>query len=279
MSALAGLIRDNRLEMLDDNLFLGRASHSSGARIYGGQVLAQAISAAQQTVPGAHRLHSMHAYFLLMGDPARPVIYDVDRIRDGRSFVTRRVVARQHGRAIFNCSLSFQLPEDGFVHQQAMPDVPGPEELTSDAERYAAFFPDSAYAWPIEFRQVAPIDPQRPQHREASAFVWFRAADRVPDELTLHQQLLAYASDNPILLTALRPHGVTHISPGMMIATIDHALWFHAPLRVDDWLLYEIVSPFAGGGRGLSHARVYNRDGVLVASAAQEGLIRQRRSN
>ncbi len=276
--ALEELIRDNRLEQLDDDLFRGRATHDSGQRIYGGQVLAQAISAAQQTVVSGQVLHSMHAYFLLMGDPGRPVIYDVERIRDGRSFATRRVVARQHGRAIFNCALSFQGEEAGFGHQRPMPDVADPAQLRSDAELYADFLPPGSddYGWPLEFRQVDPIDPAAPQRRAPEARVWFRAAGALPDEPGVHQQLLAYASDNPILVSALRPHAVTHFSPGMMVVTLDHAIWFHAPFRIDDWLLYDIDSPFAGGGRGLAMGRIYDRGGRLVASVSQEGLIRQR---
>lgn len=275
--ALAELIANNRLQEIDTCLYMGRASHRAGGRIYGGEVLAQALSAAQQTVESRYGLHSLHSYFLRPGDPARPVIYDVDPIRDGRSFCTRRVVARQRGKAIFNAAISFQQPEEGFVHQAAMPEVPGPEDLATDAELYSEFFPVHEYGWPLEFRQVSPMNLREPTAMEPVSYTWFRATERIGDDLSEHQQLLAYASDNPILITALRPHGVSHLDPGTMIITIDHALWFHRPFRVDEWLLYEVHSDAAGGGRGLSRGRIYNRGGELVVSVSQEGLIRRRR--
>jgi len=282
--ALADVIAANRLEKLDDNLFRGYGTWGSGVRLYGGQVLSQAMSASQQTVPGPFVLHSMHAYFMRPGDPARAVIYDVDIIREGKSFVTRRVVARQHGAAIFSCQLSYQRTEQGFDHQKPMPEVAGPEGLPTDDELlstalYDARMPPESRlspGWPIEYRQLDPVDLVNPGRHSAETQIWFRAGHAVDGDLALHQQLLAFASDHNILITALRPHGVSFTSPGMQIATLDHAIWFHRPFRIDDWLLYVVESPSACNARGLGLGRVYDRSGVLVASVSQEGLIRQR---
>ncbi len=283
--ALADVVAANRLEMLDDNLFRGHGTWGSGVRLYGGQVLSQAMSAAQQTVSDAFNLHSMHAYFMRPGDPQRAVIYDVDVIREGRSFVTRRVVARQHGAAIFSCQLSYQRPEPGFDHQRPMPAVGAPEGLPSDAELFAAATFDSRMplesrlsspGWPIEYRQLDPVDMVNPGRHPPESLIWFRTTDPIDGSLALHQQLLAFASDHSILITALRPHEVSLASPGMQIATLDHAIWFHRPFRIDEWLLYEIHSPSASNARGLSLGRIYNRGGELIASVSQEGLIRQR---
>lgn len=282
--ALADVIAANRLEKLDDNLFRGYGTWGSGVRLYGGQVLSQAMSAAQQTVSECFTLHSMHAYFMRPGDPARAVIYDVDIIREGKSFVTRRVVARQHGAAIFSCQLSYQRTEPGFDHQSPMPQAVGPEGLPTDDELVSAALYDSrtppesrlAPGWPIEYRQLDPVNLTNPSRHSAESKIWFRAAETVNGDLALHQQLLAFASDHNILITALRPHGVSFTSPGMQIATLDHAIWFHRPLRIDDWLLYVIESPSACNARGLGLGRIYDRSGVLVASVSQEGLIRQR---
>jgi acyl-CoA thioesterase-2 len=274
--ALNELIADNRLEKLDVYLFRGKASHDSGQRIYGGQVMAQAISAAQQSVDPAFTLHSFHGYFLRPGDVAMPVIYEVDPIRDGSSFVTRRIVAKQKGRAIFNCSTSFQRQEQGLSHQTEMPVVVPPDELKTDEELYRAVIPDSDYPWPIEFRQVDPMNFTDLKPKQPLSYTWFKAAGPVPEDPCIHQQLLAYASDNPILSTALRPHSLILVSPTVMVATLDHALWLHRPFRIDDWLLFESRSDSASGGRGIGHGRVFNRQGELVASAMQEGLVRLR---
>lgn len=276
-NALLDLITSNRLEMLDDNLFQGRSTWGGGVRIYGGQVMSQSLSAAQQTVPVGQVLHSMHAYFMRPGDPARPVIYDVESIRDGKSFVTRRVTARQHGHAIYSCEASFQKVEQGYEHQHPMPVVEGPEHLASDAEHLAKLPPDVRHptGWPIEYRQVHPITTMNPPPMEPCNFVWLKAAGSLPDELALHQQLLAFASDNHLLSTALRPHGLRGMSENMQVSTIDHSLWFHRPFRMDDWLLYELYSPSASNARGFSLGRIFDRHGSLVASAAQEGLIRE----
>lgn len=275
--ALADLLACNQLDEIDINLYTGRAAHNSGGRIYGGQVLAQALSAAQRTVPDAFTLHSLHSYFLRMGDPNRPVVYEVDPIRDGRSFSTRRVVARQYGKAIFSAALSFQVHEEGFEHARSMPAVPGPESLLSDQERYRDFFKGSDYGWPLEFRQVDPQPLENPAASPAVSHTWFKTVENIGDDLASHQQMLAYASDNPILITALRPHGVSHLDPAVMVVTLDHALWFYQPFRVDDWLLYEVQSDVAGHGRALSRGRIYNRAGHLVAAVTQEGLLRSRR--
>lgn len=275
---LQRLIDCHQLESLDDNLFRGYSSGLGRARVYGGDVLAQSLSAAQQTVADGYELHSMHAYFLRPGDRDRGILYDVEPIREGRSFCTRRVVARQHGKAIFNAALSFQRPEPGYSHQALMPDVPGPEQLRSDEDIFLEYFQvDSGLpSWPMEYRQVSPIDLKNPEPSEPVSYVWFKACERLPDDPGVHQRLLAYASDNPILVTALRPHGVSYMDKRVMVTTLDHALWFHRPFRVDDWLLYEIHSDNAGGGRGLGRGRIFNRNGELVVSVAQEGLIRQR---
>lgn len=273
------LIRSIRLEELDTNLFRGNAGRGPGKRIYGGQVLAQALNAAEQTVNGQFQVHSLNSYFLRLGDNSRPVIYEVDPIRDGRSFCTRRVVARQYGKAIFSATISFQIPEQSFEHQAPMPEVPGPEGLASDAELYSELFGGGQLGWPLEFRQVAPIDHREPRPMEPASYVWFKAAEAIDEDedLCLHQQLLAYASDNPILVTALRPHGVSFIDRNIIVITLDHTLWFHQPLRVDDWLLYEVHSDIARNGRGLARGRIFNRSGELVVSVAQEGVLRRRR--
>ncbi|MBB3048752.1 acyl-CoA thioesterase-2 [Litorivivens lipolytica] len=272
--ALADLLACNQLEEIDINLYTGRAAHNSGGRIYGGQVLAQALSAAGRTVPQEFTLHSMHAYFLRMGDPDRQVVYEVEAIRDGRSFMTRRVVAQQYGRAIFSAMLSYQVEEDGFEHARTMPDVPPPEALISDDQRLKKYFPNRTGLWPIEFRKVNPPDLDNLQPSEAVSYNWFRATDNVGEDLATHQQLLAYASDNPILITALNPHGVSFLNPDMATISLDHALWFYKPFRVDDWLLYETHSDVAANGRAWCRGRIYNRKGELVAAATQEGLLR-----
>lgn len=274
--ALQDLITSNRLEMLDDNLFRGRSTWGPKVRIYGGQVMSQSLSAAQQTVPEGLVLHSMHAYFMRAGDPGRPVIYDVEAIRDGKSFVTRRVTARQHGHPIYSCESSFQKVESGYEHQHPMPEIEGPETLATDQTLFAKLRPEGQATgdWPIEYRQVHPVATEIPELAAPQNYVWLRAAGALPDDLALHQQLLAFASDTHLLATSLRPHGVR---PGktLQMSTLDHSLWFHRPFRIDDWLLYELYSPSSSNARGFSLGRIFDRQGQLVASAAQEGLIRQ----
>ncbi len=271
-----------RLERLEKTLFRGQSQDLAFGAVFGGQVIGQALSAAKQTVAEDRRVHSLHAYFLRPGDANKPIVYDVDCIRDGKSFTTRRIVAIQNGRAIFNMSASFQRDEDGFSHQDPMPEVEGPDGLTSELElarRFQHLIPESIRDKitgdkPIELRPIKPINPLQPDVRPPDHCVWFRAVDRMPDDLRVHQYVLAYASDFSFLTTALRPHGVSILTPGMQIASLDHAMWFHRDFRMDDWLLHVIHSPSASGARGLVRGQWYSTDGKLVASTVQEGLMR-----
>ncbi len=273
------------LERLEDRLFRGQSQDLGWGRVFGGQVFGQALSAASQTVPPERIVHSAHAYFLRPGDVARPIVYEVDAIRDGGSFTTRRVVAIQHGRAIFHLSASFQIEEEGFSHQDAMPEVPPPEELLSEqqlAQQAIAMIPE---AWreralrerPLELRPVDPVNPLAPDARDPRHQVWYRAAGPLPDDPALHRYLLAYGSDFSFLGTCLRPHGKSWLSRGMQIASLDHAMHFHRPFRLDDWLLHVVESPTASGARGLVRGRFFSRDGRLIATTMQEGLIRKRK--
>jgi len=282
-SVLGELLGLLRLERLENTLFRGQSQDLGWGAVFGGQVLGQALSAAQQTVPDERQVHSFHGYFLRSGDVRRPIVYEVECIRDGKSFTTRRVVAIQNGRAIFSMSASFQAPEPGYEHHAEMPAAPDPEGLPSETElarRLGDRIPEPLRSRaladkPIEIRPVDPVDPLRPEPRPPRRLVWFRAADTLPDDPALHGYLLAYASDFHFVTTAMQPHGVSWLSPGMQVASLDHAMWFHAPLRLDEWLLYVIDSPAAGGGRGLVRGSFYSRDGRLVASTAQEGLMRR----
>ena len=271
------------LEPLEHNLYRGRSPQVGWQRVFGGQVIGQALVAACRTVEG-RRPHSLHAYFLLAGDPKVPIVYEVERLRDGKSFTTRRVKAIQHGRAIFAMSASFQVEETGFDHQVAMPEVPGPETLPTDAQMKAgvlAQMPDPVRAYyererPIELR---PVDFERyasRQPREPRFSVWIRATAPLPDDPAVHQCVLAYASDLTLLDSSLVAHGRTVFERSIQAASLDHALWFHRPFRADDWLLYTQDSPSASGARGFSRGLIFTRDGTLVASVAQEGLIRPR---
>ena len=284
--ALVDLVAQLQLERIEENLFRGQSQDLGWGTVFGGQVLGQALSAAVQTVEPSRAVHSLHAYFLRPGDVKHPIVYDVDRIRDGSSFATRRIVAIQRGLPIFNMAASFQTPEPGFEHQQPMPDVPPPEALPTEQERAtrqasrlppflkALAFGDRAF----EMRSADPEDdPISPRPRAAERMVWMRTPTSLPElSSALHACLLAYASDTGFIATALLPHGVTWIAPGMQVASLDHVMWFHQPLRVDEWLLYVMDSPSAHGARGLVRARIYTRSGTLVASTAQEGLIRRR---
>ena len=284
---LGALVELLSLERLEENLFRGQVEDLGWGRLYGGHVLAQALAAAAQTVPPERLVHSVHAYFLKPGGVDRPVIYDVDRIRDGKSFTTRRVVAIQGGHAIFNLSASFQKDEPGFQHQDVMPAVPPPESLPSDVERgreIAERLPSplrerAMEERPIDMRIVTPIpdDPFAPSAAPPVKLLWMRALGTLPPDQALHRALLAYSSDFSFVTTSLLPHRVTWLTPGMQIASIDHVMWFYGDLRADEWLLYAIDSPIAFGGRGLARGRVFTRDGRLVAATAQEGLIRDRR--
>jgi len=262
--------------------FQGSESGSWIWKCFGGQVVGQALSAASQTVSLDFYAHSLHGYFMLPGDATKPIAYTVDCIRDGKSFVTRRVVAIQNGRAIFSMAASFHKKEKGYEHQDSMPDIDGPEGIESDVEMYrrlADKIPKTIFEKllcnkPIELRVVNPMDAFDPKVMSPEKYVWFKAIDKIPDDTAAHQYMLAYASDFHLVGTALYPHGKTFWSPDMLVASLDHSIWFHSELRMDDWLLYVMKSPRAGKGRGLNMGSIYTRDGQLVASVAQEGLMR-----
>jgi acyl-CoA thioesterase II len=272
------------LERIEENLFRGQSQDLGFHQLFGGQVLGQALSAASQTVEAERPVHSMHAYFLRPGDPGRPVVYTVDRVRDGGSFTTRRVVAIQKGQPLFTMMASFQVEEGGYTHQAGMPEVPAPESLPTDRELLrlkAHLIPERVRDKflgdkPIEMRPVTVVDPFAPQPCEPVKYVWFRAAGPLPEEPRVHRYLLAYASDFNLLTTTLQPHGASFAQRNLRMASLDHALWFHADVRVNDWLLYAMDSPRAGNSRGLARGQIFTRDGLLVASVAQEGLIRLR---
>ena len=271
------------LEHLERNLFRGRSPQDGWQRVFGGQVIGQALVAAANTVEDRFA-HSLHAYFLRPGDPKVPIIYDVDRIRDGRSFTTRRVVAIQHGKAIFSMAASFHVEEDGLTHQADMPDVPTPDELPSESELKALFIdrvPEIIRNYwererPIEMRPVDFSRYMNQEKRKPVQHIWFRANGTLPDSLSIHQSVLAYASDFSLLDTSLIAHGMLLFDPRLMLASLDHAVWFHRPFRADEWLLYTMDSPAAQNARGFNRGAIYARDGSLVASVAQEGLIRER---
>lgn len=271
------------LEQIEINLFRGQ-SHKTGApSVFGGQVLGQALMAASRTVDNYH-VHSLHSYFLRGGDMQAPIIYDVDRIRDGRSFCTRRVVAIQHGRPIFNMSASFQKDEEGFEHQAEMPDVAGPEGLKSDRQlkeeilssKGKEFNPYIMPDWPIEVRRVEDTLPTRkPKIHPPIQHVWFRVHDSLPDDRIIHKCTTAYASDLNLLSTATQPHGISYMAGNVRLATIDHSMWFHRPFKADEWLLYAMESPSSSGCRGFSRGLIFNQEGKLVVSCTQEGLMRK----
>jgi acyl-CoA thioesterase-2 len=271
------------LEPLERNLFRGRSPQVGWQRVFGGQVIGQALVAACRTVEG-RAPHSLHAYFLLPGDPKVPIIYEVERLRDGRSFATRRVKAIQHGQAIFSMSASFHVAEAGFDHAATMPTVPAPEDLPGESEMKAGvlpLMPDPVRAYyererPIELR---PVEFERYTSRAPLGRhfnVWIRATSPLPDDPAIHQCVLAYASDMTLLDSSLIAHGRTVFDRSIQAASLDHALWFHRPFRADEWLLYAQDSPSASGARGFSRGLIFTRDGRLVASVAQEGLIRER---
>jgi acyl-CoA thioesterase-2 len=272
------------LERIEENLFRGQSQDLGWGQVFGGQVLGQALSAATQTVPADRHVHSLHAYFLRPGDAHKPIVYDVDRIRDGASFTTRRVVAVQLGRPIFHMSSSFQLDEPGFDHSDRAPSVKGPDGLESELDqwrRLAAKIPEGARARalaerPIEVTPVDPVDPFAPEEKSPDNAVWLRASGSLPDNPALHRYLLAYCSDFSFVTTSMRPHARTWVDPTMQVASIDHVMWFHRPFKLDDGLLHVMHSPSASGARGLVTGSIFSRDGRLVASTAQEGLIRAR---
>ncbi len=269
--ALNALVALLGLEEIEENLFRGHSQDLGLPQLFGGQVLGQALSAATQTVKEARQVHSLHGYFLRPGDPHRPVVYQVDAVRDGASFTTRRVTAIQKGRPIFFCSASFHGSEQSMAHQMAMPKVTLPEDLDSDPSTRLERFPGH----PIEFLHLGDeAETGQPSRKR----LWFRLTGDMPDDPALHRYLLAYSSDFNLLTTALVPHGITFRDPRLQIASLDHALWFHHDVKINDWLLYDMDSPWAGGARGFARGSIYDRDGRLVASTAQEGLTRLRES-
>lgn len=282
---LQELIAQLTLERIEENLFRGQSQDLGWGVVFGGQVLGQALWAAARTVKAGRHVHSLHAYFLRPGDVTHPIVYDVDRIRDGGSFTTRRVMAIQHGHAIFSVSVSFQDTEPGFGHQATMPAAAAPEDVPTEQDQLRRF--DKVLPEPLLRRALGPRpfehrpihfedDPVSPSRKAPERLVWVRATEALPDDPTLHACLLAYASDHSFLTTALRPHGVSWITPGMQVASLDHSMWFHAPYRLDSWLLYAMESPAAAGARALVRGQLFTRDGQLVVSTAQEGLVRQR---
>jgi acyl-CoA thioesterase-2 len=278
---LADLLKLLELERIEDRIFRGESRDLGGARVFGGQVLGQALTAASYTVRD-RSVHSLHAYFLVAGDVDAPIVYEVDVARDGKSFSNRRVVAIQHGQPIFNMTASFQVPEEGLEHSTPMPQVPGPEglpdvrELAPDVlakvpEKMRRFL---THERPFEFRPVEPIHVIAPPRAAPLRHIWLKTVDHLPDNADLHRNVLAYVSDYQLVSTATLPHGVHFAEGNVQLASLDHAMWFHRPFRVDDWLLYAMESPNASGGRGLALGRIFARDGALVASTAQEGVVR-----
>ena len=278
---LDDLITLLKLERIEENIFRGDSRDIGSPQVFGGQVLGQALSAAQHTVED-RVAHSLHAYFLRRGDMKAPIIYDVDRARDGGSFSNRRVVAIQHGRPILNLAASFQNPEDGLGHQAEMPEVPPPEglkdltEVASDVldkipMKLRRFMTDKR---PFDFRPVDPVNFHAREELPPQKQVWIRAVDKLPEDRALHQNLLAYVSDFELLATSTLPHGLSFTRGNVIMASLDHALWFHRDFRIDEWLLYSMDSPNASGARGFARGQLFTAEGVLVASTSQEGLVR-----
>ncbi|MGQ0533614.1 MAG: acyl-CoA thioesterase [Caulobacteraceae bacterium] len=281
MSVMDELIEVLTLEPIEVNLFRGLSPSEERQRIFGGQVVAQALLAAYRTV-GDRTCHSLQSYFIRPGDPSIPVLYQVERSRDGHSFMTRRVIAIQKGEQIFNMACSFQINEGGFDHQSAMPKVSPPDDLPDDFDRQQselASLPEEQKRWlrrrPIEMRPVDPVSLLHPMARAAEQYVWLRAREDAGDDVALNQALLAYASDFSLLGTAMLPHGVSWMS-GVQTASLDHIIWFHRPTNFSRWHLYAQDSPTASGARGFNRGAIYRNDGTLIASTAQEGLIRTR---
>ncbi|NGN98729.1 acyl-CoA thioesterase II [Grimontia sp. S25] len=272
-----------KLEQIEEGLYRGQSENLGLPQVYGGQVIGQALSAAKGTVESDRFVHSFHSYFLRPGDPEKPIVYDVENLRDGQSFSTRRVKAVQYGKPIFYLTASYHKNEPGYEHQFTMPQVPGPEGLMSEKElvdSIAQHLPKKVIETfggdrPIEVRPAVVVNPLAPEKLEAKQYLWIRTNGKMVDDPRVHQYLLAYASDWGFLVTALQPHGVTLMTPGLKVATIDHAMWFHREFRMDEWLLFAIDSPSASGSRGLVRGEIYNQKGELVASAIQEGLMRK----
>lgn len=280
-AVLKDLITLLKLERIEDNIFRGDSRDIGSPQVFGGQVLGQALSAAQHTVEG-RVAHSLHAYFLRRGDIDAPIIYDVDRARDGGSFSNRRVVAIQHGRPILNLAASFQNPEQGLEHHGDMPDVPPPaglKDLTEVAADILEKIPMKLRRFmtdkrPFEFRPVDPVSFDSCQKLPPQKHVWIRAVDRLPEDQALHQNLFAYVSDFELLATSTLPHGLSFSRGNVIMASLDHALWFHRDFRMDDWLLYSMDSPNAAGARGFARGQLFSEAGQLLASTSQEGLVR-----
>ncbi|HET6588448.1 MAG TPA: acyl-CoA thioesterase II [Oleiagrimonas sp.] len=283
-SRVAELVDLLTLERLENNLFRGQSRDIGTRYVFGGQVLGQALSAAQKTVDPARQAHSLHGYFVRAGDIEAPIVYQIERARDGHSFSVRRVVAIQHGKTILNCAVSFQVEETGFEHQASMPEVPKPEDIEPQppmTTEQLAKFPIKLQRWlgmdsPFEFRKVWPRNEFKPEKRPPYQHIWFRLTEPVDASPALHRALLAYASDFHLIGTVTLPHGISYLSHNVQMASLDHAMWFHRPFRVDEWLLYTFDSPTAQGARGLARGMIFKRDGTLVASTAQEGLVRLR---
>ncbi|MBJ3814831.1 acyl-CoA thioesterase II [Shimwellia pseudoproteus] len=282
--ALNTLLALLNLEKIEDGLFRGQSQDLGLRQVFGGQVVGQALYAATDTVPSERLVHSFHSYFLRPGDSQKPIIYDVEVLRDGNSFSARRVAAIQNGKPIFYMTASFQGPEDGFEHQKAMPAAPAPESIPSEtdiARKFEHLLPPVLkekflVEKPLEIRPVVFHNPLQGHVDKPSRQVWLRANGTVPDDIRIHQYLLGYASDFNFLPTALQPHGVGFLEPGMQVATIDHSMWFHRPVNMNDWLLYNVESTSASSARGFVRGEFYTRDGILVASTVQEGVMRQR---
>lgn len=279
-----GLITLLDVEKIDTDLYRGARKPGGVGRVFGGQVIAQALQAAQRSTDEPKIAHSLHAYFMRPGNEDFPIIFRVVRDFEGRSFATRRVIAMQGGQPILNMAASFQIPEKGLHHQDEMPDVPGPDGLQSEAELHGAMVDEIPEkfrrhvlrARPIEFRPVRPRSWFSPARQEPKQDSWFRLAAPMGDDAAMHRAVLAYASDMALLATATLAHGVSLMTPNLQTASLDHALWLHEDFRVDDWLLYSCDSPWAGHARGFNRGKIYSRDGRLVASVAQEGLMRLR---
>lgn len=279
---LSDLLELLSLEKIEHGIYRGQSQDLGFKALFGGQVMGQALSAAQNTVDADRMVHSLHSYFLLPGDAQKPVIYDVEVIRDGRSVSTRRVKAIQNGKAIFYMTASFQQYAEGFDHQDKMPEVAGPEGIASFQDYIAereAFFPEPIRAKfmaekPIDIRPVQAYDWAKPKAIPPQCDMWIKTTGNLPDDLRTHMYMLAYTSDYHFLPTSLYPHGASHWHQNIQIATIDHAMWFHRPFRFDDWLLYSMESPSASNGRGLVRGKIFNQQGELVASTVQEGVIR-----
>lgn len=283
MNDVDSLLKAIELEKIDKNIFRGTSHDVGSPQVYGGQALSQALHAAMLTVPDDRFVHSLHAYFILPGKLDVPIIYQVLHIRDGGSFTTRRVTGIQNGKAIFILAASFQLLQEGLDHQIDMPETKPPEELQSDVDLMNQFkdqipkrFKNFLRPRPIEFRPVNPLSFILPQKQEPKRYIWMKAKGAVPDDLTIHQRILAYASDYNLLITALLPHQGNVTAKDLQLASLDHAMWFHRPFKVDEWILYVLDSPSASNTRGFTRGSMYTKEGLLISSVVQEGLMRKK---